>query len=160
MARRAGTRNPTSITAAGGINLTTPAMINVTAPAGVNLLAGTSINGLTSNDSWFKAIAYGVTGVVTDPETQVETVESTEAWNVLTTQFHPELMMDADPRFAALTETVARRAHVFRLEKRLAAEGKSSCADLLAAMREAPEGRFLPTDFAWVEQALAPRQNQ
>lgn len=101
-----------------------------------------------------------VTGVVTDPETQVETVESTEAWNVLTTQFHPELMMDADPRFAALTETVARRAHVFRLKKTLAAEGKSSCGDLVAAMREAPEGRFLPTDLAWVEQTLGPRQNQ
>ena len=55
-----------SITAAAGINLTTGAAINVMAPAGVNLLAGTQVNGLTSNESWLKGIAYGVTGVVTE----------------------------------------------------------------------------------------------
>ena len=97
-----------------------------------------------------------VTGVVPDAETGQDTVEATEGWNLLTTQFHPELMMD-DPRFRALTETVARRAHVFRIKKDL--EGKSACTSeaLERAMRAAPEGRFLPADFAWAKDTLGSR---
>ena len=55
-----------SVTAGAGINLTTGAAVNLMAPAGVNLLAGTQVNGLTSNESWLKAISYGVTGMVTE----------------------------------------------------------------------------------------------
>lgn len=89
-----------------------------------------------------------VTGVVLDPATGQDTVEATEGKNVITTQFHPELMMDADPRFRTLTETVARRAHVFHL-KRTVGGGEA----LQAAMRRAPEGTFVPADFAWARDA-------
>lgn len=52
------------------------------------------------------------TGVVRDPVLGVETIEVTEGRNVLTTQFHPELMT-TDPVMARLADTALRRAHVF-----------------------------------------------
>ena len=95
------------------------------------------------------------TGVVRDPVLGVETIEVTEGRNVLTTQFHPELMT-SDAVMARLADTAFRRAHVFAalrtgaridgdvdgtvaaVERRLAARGQA-----LEAADRAWLGRWL-----------------
>lgn len=96
-----------------------------------------------------------VTGAVSDPDTGRVTIEATEDWNVITTQFHPELMMN-DDRFRRLTETVARRAKIFRMKKELEESGAFSVQTLLQSMRAAPKSSFLPADYDWAQGGLCP----
>jgi putative glutamine amidotransferase len=87
-----------------------------------------------------------------DKKTRRFTIEGTEAWNILTTQFHPEKMKQ-NPRARALFETLGRRAHVFRLLREL---GPSVTADaLLLWMR--PDPRYQASDYAWVDRDLRRR---
>lgn len=95
-----------------------------------------------------------VTGAVVDPDTGETTIEATEDWNVITTQFHPELMMN-DDRFRRLTETVARRAKIFQMKKKLEAKGRFSVEALRSSMQDANANTFMPADYEWVKSAFA-----
>lgn len=91
-----------------------------------------------------------VVGSVFDPATGTTSIEATEAWNVITTQFHPELLA-ADPAEAHLLQTLGRRAAIFRFVK----DHPFDRDQLLEWM--AQDGRFDESDRRWVTQDLAPR---
>jgi putative glutamine amidotransferase len=93
-----------------------------------------------------------VTAWLFDKKTRRYTIEATEAWNILTTQFHPEKMKQ-DPRASALFETLGRRAHVFRLLRDLGPE--TTVETLRERMRGDP--RYQRSDYEWLERDLAPR---
>jgi hypothetical protein len=93
-----------------------------------------------------------ITARLFDNKTRRFTIEATEAWNILTTQFHPEKMTQ-DPRARALFETLGRRAHVFRLLREL---GPTASAETLRErMRKDP--RYQRSDYQWLDRDLAPR---
>lgn len=95
---------------------------------------------------------FAVVGTVWDPGTQRRTIEATERWNAITTQFHPEVML-RDPMQKEMFETLGRRARVFRMHK----AGASGGDDLCARMGQFPDGHFDESDFGWVRAQLAPR---
>jgi hypothetical protein len=98
-----------------------------------------------------------VVGATRDPITGRDSVEMTEGWNVLTTQFHPELMLDDDAAHKLLW-TVGRRARVFALVKQLRRRhGRVTLGLLIEAMRQCPAASFEASDYAWVRRDLAPR---
>ena len=91
-----------------------------------------------------------VVGRVFDPATGAWSIEATEAWNVITTQFHPELLA-ADQAEAHLLQTLGRRAAVFRFAK----DHPFDLGQLLEWMTQ--DGRFDDSDRRWVTHDLAPR---
>lgn len=96
-----------------------------------------------------------VVGVVRDATVQRDTIEATEAWNVLTTQFHPEATVKGDMQ-QQLLATVGRRAHIFRIAKELTAAGtRPKVADIRAEMRRRPAGSFHISDWEWLRTDLA-----
>lgn len=99
---------------------------------------------------------FEVTGLVADPGTGRPTIETTEAWNAITTQFHPELMMH-DPRFRGLVETVTRRAHVFFQAERMKAEDEAGLETLLARVSAQAGDVLTAVDREWLRARVAPR---
>lgn len=97
-----------------------------------------------------------VTGLVPDPVTERPTIEATESWNVITTQFHPELMMH-DDRFRRLVETVARRAHVFFHAEGMKSSGETGVKRLADRVRGAAGELLSELDRRWLEAEVAPR---
>lgn len=95
---------------------------------------------------------FRVTGKVWDEETKRHTIEVTERWNALTTQFHPE-GMQRDPQERELLETLGRRALVFALLRRC----ESNVDELLARMGHFSANTFDPSEFDWVKTEIAPR---
>ncbi|HSN97169.1 MAG TPA: gamma-glutamyl-gamma-aminobutyrate hydrolase family protein [Candidatus Nanopelagicales bacterium] len=95
---------------------------------------------------------FTVVGTVWDPGTQRRTIEATERWNAITTQFHPEVML-RDPMHREMYETLGRRARVLRMLKAGAGDGEA----LLARMGQHPAGHFDDSDLEWVRRELAPR---
>ncbi|MCC6554422.1 MAG: gamma-glutamyl-gamma-aminobutyrate hydrolase family protein [Polyangiaceae bacterium] len=96
---------------------------------------------------------FAVTGTVWDDVTRRSTIEATERWNVITTQFHPEAMQ-REPAQRELLETVCRRARIFRMLKDGGAEG------LVDRMRQLPATAFDDSDFEWVAEELAAHLGQ
>lgn len=93
---------------------------------------------------------FVVVGTVYDPRTGRRTIEATERWNAITTQFHPEVMQN-DPAQKELFETLGRRARIFRLVKVY----PSSPEELTRKMGEFPADLFDDSDFDWVLDELA-----
>lgn len=122
------------------------------------LLGETSI---VTNSLHHQAVAepgagFEVTGLVPDPVTGRPTIETTESWNAITTQFHPELMMH-DPRFRRLVETVTRRAHVLFQADRLKAEGSADLGALIDRVRARVGDILSGADLDWLRERAAPR---
>jgi putative glutamine amidotransferase len=92
-----------------------------------------------------------VTAKLFDKGTRRSTIEATEAWNVITTQFHPE-KMDQDPIETQLLGTLGRRAHILRMVKDHPGIERSV---LMERMRKDP--RYLEADYQWVDCDLIPR---
>lgn len=133
----------------------------------VELAAGSQIAELLGEDSvltnslHYQAVEtpgrdLRVTGLVPDSVTGKDTIEATEAWNVITTQFHPELML-GDERFKRLVETVGRRAHVFFELDRMKPKNETGFEQLLAAVNAAAKAALTQIDRAWMNAELAPR---
>ena len=99
---------------------------------------------------------FRVTGLVPDPVTGKDTIEATESWNAIATQFHPELML-ADERFLRLVETVARRAHIFFQLDRLKTQGEVKLERLVEAVQTATQNGMTEVDRTWMATELAPR---
>jgi len=91
-----------------------------------------------------------VVGRVFDPATGTSSIEATEAWNVITTQFHPELLGN-DPAESHLLGTLGRRAAIFRFAK----GHPFDLRQLLEWMGK--DGRFDASDRRWATRDLAPR---
>jgi len=93
-----------------------------------------------------------IVGTVRDPVTGVRTIEASEGWNVLTTQFHPEPRPESTPE-RRLFEVMGRRAHIFKLVRDMRTAGEPlTSAGILARM----DGSFTATDRAWVQHDLMP----
>jgi putative glutamine amidotransferase len=102
-------------------------------------------------------IGLKTVGAVRDYRTGVDTIEITEGWNVVTTQFHPELMR-ADGRPHQLLHLFGRRARIFALVRRMRHEGAQLSAEaIVAEMSRSPAHGFSIADEAWVRDDLAPR---
>jgi putative glutamine amidotransferase len=97
-----------------------------------------------------------VVGVVRDEESKKDTIEVTEDWNVITTQFHPELMQSAHEQ-KTLFGMLGRRAHVFWALRSLRNEGAVSTDALVARLYALPSGLLADDDWTWVNEALVPR---
>ncbi len=95
---------------------------------------------------------FRIVGRVWDDHTKRHTIEVTERWNAITTQFHPEAMQ-RDPNQRELLETLGRRALIFSLLKR----GEPSLSGLLSRIQQFPKNIFDPSDVDWVKAELAPR---
>ncbi|MCC6811543.1 MAG: gamma-glutamyl-gamma-aminobutyrate hydrolase family protein [Deltaproteobacteria bacterium] len=94
-----------------------------------------------------------VCGAVRDPETQTETIEATEDWNVMTTQFHPECMQ-RDLVQKRLLAVLGRRAHVLALASQLR---EPSLRALTDGMRTLSASAFSDADWEWAERELGAR---
>ncbi|MCM5680914.1 type VI secretion system tip protein VgrG [Schlegelella sp. S2-27] len=55
-----------TVNATAGLEMITTQKLNITAPMGVFLLGGTKLNGYATEESWFSAFKYGVTGMSTE----------------------------------------------------------------------------------------------
>lgn len=97
------------------------------------------------------------TGSVTDPANGRATIEATEGWNSLTTQWHPELMSSSDPAERKLLETLGRRAHVFFMLHRLQDGGAPVHAEDVVRQMKASGRTFDDSDVAWVRDVLSQR---
>lgn len=93
---------------------------------------------------------FAVVGTVFDPAVGKRTIEMTERWNAITTQFHPEVMLN-DPAQKELFETLGRRARIFQMAKL----HRPTAKELTARMAEFPEDVFDESDFDWVLDELA-----
>ncbi len=89
--------------------------------------------------------------VALDPKFDKETIEATEGWNILTTQWHPELMAKKSSTQKNLLASVGRRAKIFNILRNL-----SPTENIIDAMAKSPEN-FESSDFAWATSELLPR---
>jgi putative glutamine amidotransferase len=111
--------------------------VEITPAAALASIAGA--NALLTNSFHHQAVltpGRGLTPVATvlDPHTGARTIEATEGRNVLTVQWHPELM-PADATQRRILETVGRRAHAIYIVKTLRAAGVRDERALLDHMR-------------------------
>ena len=97
-----------------------------------------------------------VVGVVRDVEANKDTIEVTEDWNIMTTQYHPELMQAVEEQ-RRLFSMLGRRAHVFWVLRGLRSQADVSLAALLSRLERLPSGILRDDDWAWAKTALAPR---
>lgn len=95
-----------------------------------------------------------VSGVVHDKETGADTIEATEDWNVLTTQFHPEAAQN-DTTQRALLSTLGRRAQIFWIVRALGQN--ASEARVVERMGQLPHDTFMQSDYDWVRSELVDR---
>ncbi len=95
---------------------------------------------------------FRIVGKVWDEQTKRHTIEATERWNVMTTQFHPEAMQ-REPEQRELLETLGRRARIFALLGRI----EPDLDELLKRMEQFPKDTFDPSDFDWVKAEIASR---
>lgn len=97
-----------------------------------------------------------VVGAVRDADAKKDTIEVTEDWNIMTTQFHPELMQTTLEQ-KNLFSMLGRRAHVFWTLRALRSEGPVSLDVLIARLSTLPDGLLGEDDWAWVKDELGPR---
>jgi putative glutamine amidotransferase len=97
-----------------------------------------------------------VVGVVRDDETRSETIEATEDWNIMTTQFHPEMMQNA-PEEKQLLTMLGRRAHIFWVLRSLRKQGAVTLSALLDRLAKLPASALADDDWAWAKNELGPR---
>lgn len=103
----------------------------------------------------FTGWGFRPVAVSRDEGTGKDTVEASERWNGITTQYHVELMQD-DPLQRALFAVLGRRAHVFALVKELWAHtGQVTLPTLIERMKS--DAHYDATDFAWAKEELGRR---
>lgn len=88
-------------------------------------------------------------GTVFDPKVDKRTIEMTEAWQITTTQFHPERMLASDS-FEKIAGTVCRRAHLFHGHKQQQWKDSQSASEWMQQYDGAKQ--FLPADHDWLHQ--------
>lgn len=90
-----------------------------------------------------------VVGTVFDVKADKRNIEMTESWQITTTQYHPERLLDTEV-FENIAATACRRAHIFSGQKQGAWQSQQAVMDWMSAYDGSKP--FLPADFDWVQQ--------
>lgn len=125
------------------------------------LYAALKVESMVTNSYHHQAVdvpgrGMRVVGAVRDNEAKKDTIEVTEDWNIMTTQFHPELMQSASEQ-KRLFSMLGRRAHVFWTLRKLRREGRVTLDALTARLSTLPSELLGDDDWDWVKGELAPR---
>jgi hypothetical protein len=110
---------------------------------------------ILTNSNHHQAVArlgagFKLAGWSPDAKAGVSIIESTERWNALTSQWHPELMNDAMQR--AILRAVVNRAAIFDRLYDLISRGAGDIATIYGWAKA--QNRFSQADLLWIKKDL------
>ena len=118
--------------------------------------AGAGLLAILTNSNHHQAVArigagFKLAGWSPDAKAGVSLIESTERWNALTSQWHPEYMKD--PMQRGILRTVVNRAAIFDRLHDLVARGSGDVATIYSWAKA--RNRFSDADLLWIKTDLA-----
>ena len=124
-------------------------------------LSARGVRRLLTNGMYHQAVKIPgrnmqITATVYDPITMRHTIAATETWKMVTTQWHPELLLQSSAQRDILS-LLGRRSWMFYLSKQLRRwHIPVNIASLESVMALQPVSRFTAADHAWVAEQFVP----